>query len=201
MSVLPCTKEKLQRQKWGSRGRAPKSTGTRNMKYFSPSNQPQISSRGCCLLHEWLPVDLTALSPPAGESMCHPVLLRGTLTCLRIPRKQATRWPAPFEIWLGWIEEQLETIQSSRVELCAFLLKDAYFYIKRAPLCFVSAEQAPLKPMWYGYWLGLYEPKQKAKRKWINNLSPSITRDAYQCLYLVSIFLWKDQKKKTSCKK
>lgn len=59
---------------------------------LSFSRRWQISSyRRHCVFLESLPVDLTALSPLAGESMCHPVLLRGTLTCLRIPRKRATR--------------------------------------------------------------------------------------------------------------
>lgn len=61
-----------------------------------------------------------------GESMFPPVPLRGTLTCLRIWRRRATRWPALLKYDV-FGTSKFETIQSSSVQLCAFLSKDAYF--------------------------------------------------------------------------
>lgn len=92
----------------------------------------------------------------------------------------------PFENWRCLEQAKIMTIQSSSYSALCFSFKGCIFLNQKSPnVCFVSAKPVPAYEIWL--LIGYKRTQAKAKRKWIK-MNPSFSKDAYHCLYLVSIF-------------
>lgn len=140
MRDLPCTKEKLQKQKLGSHERAQKFTGTPNIQFWVWED----------LL--WLACWLTEVVVPSGESMFPPVPLRGTLTSLMIWRRPATRWPALLKFHM-FATRKLWDLPKQQYSAMCFSFKGCIFLSQISPIvyCKCQASFPSLCDMVIGY--------------------------------------------------
>lgn len=167
MSGLPCTKEKLQRQKWWSQGRAQKSTGIYDVQLIW-SYMIYFNTVFCFIFgkhnnwHEgfFSPLRRIDVSPSAFKRHSH---------LFEDMEETNYKVTSPFEIWCIWNKQIWDDPQQQCSALC-FSFKGCIFLNQKSPIVFCKCQASP-QPMRYGYWLGMYEPKQRLKgselRSWV----------------------------------
>ena len=101
---------------------------------------------------------------------------------------------SPFQIWRIWSKQIWDDPKQQCSALC-FSFKGCIFLNQKSPIVFCKCQASP--PSLWDMVIDWVCTQAKAKRKWIKILSPSLSRDAYQCLYLVSIFSKKKKNQAT----
>ncbi len=173
MSDLDYTKEKLQRRKWWSRGRVLRSTG-RCICFLVLMFHRTL----CGLL--WFSCLCSSLNiyifciVSTGESMCLPVLLRSTLTCLRISKRAATRWHRAFSN-LKYLPKCVYQLKQQKCAMMCIMLMHKNPNLSLVLLSITLSPSSICRMINRGYILA--QTKWLMKRKWQLILCPSLSLD------------------------
>lgn len=146
----------------------------------------------CCVLY----IHLRALSSSLRRIDVSPSAFKRHSHLFEEMEETSYKVTRHFEIWSIWNKQIWDDPKQQCSALC-FSFKGCIYLNQKSPIVFCKCQASPPA---YEIWLliGYVRTQAKAKRKWIKILSPSLSRDAYQCLCLVSIFL---EKKKIKLQK